>query len=150
MHSNIQKIAPKIFALIALVSLVGCGTPTFTKTATVNPDTGFTNYTVSISPGVSNALAGVRDTINSVPTTGVPYADLAKDAALGVLGLVGSVLGFVARVKTKQANQQIQAADILAGHVVNAGLQQKALADAANTPAFPALATHIDNNTITK
>lgn len=144
MHKLVQKTA-QIFFACALIALVGCSTPVYTKTSTVD-SAGVTNWQYDISPQLSNTLSKIEGGIKAVPETGIAQVDLGKDAALGLLGLATGVLGLIAKLKTNAANQHQQAADALAGTIVKNNLSVQALQNAPPNVAGT-VATHIDNNT---
>lgn len=143
-----------VLAGVLATLIVGCGS-IYTKTPVVDTTTGATNYSFTISPGTSNTLATAQNLVNMIPNnTGIAPVDLGKDAALALLGLASTVLGFVAKIKSNTAAANAataathqQAADLLAATVVKNNLSAQALIMAANSPVVGTIAQHLDNNT---
>ena len=134
----------KILLLCAMLALGGCAThPVFTTIpATTNSVGVVTPPVVEVSPWLSTAISNVSAINHAVPTNvATPAVDLA-------LGALSGVLALIAGYKSRQANQQTQAADILAGHVVAAGRSVQALKDASGAVSG-VVAQHLDNNTVT-
>lgn len=144
-----------IIAVSALLFVGACSTATFTKTPIVD-NTGQTNgVVVTVSPEMQAKIDSIKSIIGQVPTTGVPYVDLAKDASLGLLGLFSTVLTFVAKAKSTSAAaaqalaaQHKQAADLLAAAIVKSGQSAAALQVSSGTDVHALVAQHIDNNTV--
>lgn len=140
------RLAIIVSALSTVFFLSGCGTtPIFTATPVVS--NGATNYTYSISPGVSNALENAKQVVNNIPDLPIPYEDAAKTAAVVLLTATSGVLGLIARLKSNAATTHAKAADLLAATVVKTGQSVAALQAAGNSSAFATVAQHIDNNT---
>lgn len=124
------------FVTLAVVAavLVGCSTFPVAK----SPSTG--EYAMSNT--ASNAIAAIAQLNREfVPA---PFNG-AVDAALGMFTIASLAY---ARFMNSKAAKQAQAADLLAAHVVKTSAQSTVLQSASGTPAFNAVAQHIDNNTI--
>lgn len=131
----------KLFCSVLLCGLiVGCSSFPLKKSYVV-PSPGVTNVQYDIAPGLSNALSVARQINESYTPT--PWRGIAE-TVLG--GLVG-ILGLVAKYKTDRANEHKNAADTMAGTIVNAGLSVKALQNAADSKTQAVIAQHLDNNT---
>jgi uncharacterized protein YceK len=136
-----MKTTIKILMLWPLVFLAGCGS----LVRSTDAKTGAIVY--SPSPAWSNTVAQVQGAIGAIPNE-VPYAPIAKDVALGILGLATGVVTLIAKAKSTQAADQSKAADILAQTVVKTSQTQAALTAAIDQDHVSAVKEHLDNNTL--
>lgn len=134
---------------VIFLTLAGCAShPLVTSEPVFNPVTGQTNQVFVPGEDYTNAINKISGVVGAVPDTGFLPIDTAKDAALGILGLASAALGLFARVKTKLASNNAQAADLMAAHIVKSNTQGAMLNTASNSPVFSTIANHINNNTL--